>query len=113
MKVWDVEISIAFNVLKNPSEQEVSMVLRQAGSSGLRGIEDYNGNVYLWPYNDGTPMMMAGRLCIPYDPASDYVDKLTGKTFYVRSPNDWLTRERRRAEPDSFTKRCRNADQNL
>jgi hypothetical protein len=37
------------------------------------------------------------------------VSKLTGKTFYIRSLDDWLTRERRRAEPDSFTSKCRNA----
>jgi hypothetical protein len=95
-------------VLKNPSELEVTNLLAQAGSAGLRGVEDYNGNVFLWPYNDGTHMMMAGLLCVPYDSATDYVDKLTGKTFYIRCLDDWLTRERRRAEPDSFSSKCRH-----
>ncbi len=96
-------------MLKNPSELEVTNLLAQAGSPGLRGIEDYSGNVFLWPYNDATHFMAASMLGIPYDPASDYVDKLTGKTFYIRSLDDWLTRERRRAEPDSSTSECRNA----
>jgi hypothetical protein len=96
-------------VLKNPSQREVLALLAQAGSAGLRGIEDYSGNVYLWPYNDGTHMMAATTLGIPYEPASDYAGKLTGKTFYIRSLDDWRTRERRRAEPDSFTCKCRNA----
>jgi hypothetical protein len=76
---------------------------------GLRGIEDYNGNVYLWRFNDGTHMMAANILNIPYDPSADYVDKLTGKTFYIRSLDDWLNRDRRRGEPGSFTYRCRNS----
>lgn len=101
--------SATFSILKNPSEEDVSKLLAHASSAGLRGIEDSNSNVYVWPYNDGTHMMMAGLLCIPYDSATDYVDKLTGKTFYVRSLDDWRTRERRRAEPDSFTSKCRNA----
>jgi hypothetical protein len=96
-----------FSVLKNPSDQEATTLLAQAGSAGLRGIEDHSGNVYLWPYGEGTHMMMAGLLGIPYDPAADYVDELTGKTFYIRSLDDWRTRERRRAEPGSFTRKCR------
>jgi hypothetical protein len=99
----------AFTILKNPSEREVSTLLGQSGSPGLRGVEDYNGVVYVWPYAEGTHMMMAGLLGIPYDAATDFVDKLTGKTFYVRSLDDWRTRERRRAEPDSFSSRCRDA----
>jgi hypothetical protein len=98
-----------FTIQKNPSEREVSTLLGQSGSSGLRGIEDYNGNVFVWPYNEGTHMMVAGLLCIPYDSAADYVDKLTGKTFYIRSLDGWAMRESRRAEPDSFTSKCRNA----
>jgi hypothetical protein len=96
-------------MLKNPSEAEVSELLMRAGASGLRGLEDYSGNVFLWPYNEGTHMLAASMLGIFYDPASDYVDKLTGKTFYIRSLDDWRTRERLRAKPDSFTSRCRLA----
>jgi hypothetical protein len=98
-----------FTIQKNPSERKVSTLLAKSGSAGLRGIEDYHGNVYLWPYNEGTHTMMAGLLCIPYDSATDYVDKPTGKTFYIRSLDDWRTRERRRAEPDSFSSKCRDA----
>lgn len=100
----------AFSILKNPSEQEVSKLLAKSWSAGgLRGIEDYNGVVHVWPYGEGTHMMMAGLLGIPYDSATDYVGKLTGKTFFIRSLDDWRDRERRRAEPDSFTTKCRNA----
>lgn len=99
--------SLPFAVLKNPKEPEVRQLLAQADPAGLRGIEDYSGNVHVWRYNGGTHMMVASMLGIPYNPATDYVEKLTGKTFYVRSLDDWLTRERRRAEPDSFTSKCR------
>jgi hypothetical protein len=98
-----------FTILKNPSERELSSLLERSRSAGLRGIEDYNATVYVWPYGQGTHMMMAGLLLIPYDPATDYVDKPTGKTFYIRSLDDWRNRERRRAEPDSFTSQCRMA----
>ena len=101
--------SATFTALKNPSENDVSKLLAKAGAAGLRGIEDYSGNVLLWSYNDGTHMMVAGMLGIPYDPATDYVEKLTGKTFYIRRLEHWLTRERRRKEPGSFTTQCRNA----
>jgi hypothetical protein len=101
--------SASLAVLKNPFEEDVSQLLAQAGSAGLRGIEDHDGNVFLWPFNEATHMMASRMLGIPYDPASDYVDKLTSKTFYIRNLDDWRTRERRRAEPDSFTSKCRDA----
>jgi hypothetical protein len=53
-------------------------------------------------------MMVASAFTIPYDPAADCVDKLTGRTFYIRSLGDWLSRERRRGEPDSFTSKVRS-----
>ena len=96
------------HALCNPSAEEVAALLTQAGNE-LRGIEDNSQNVYLWPYADATHMIAAGMLGIPYDPATDYVEKLTGKTFYIRSIDHWRDRERRRAEPDSFTSKCRNA----
>jgi hypothetical protein len=105
--------STAFTILMNPSEDDVSKLLAQAGSAGLRGIEGYSSGVHVWRYEDATHMMVASMVGIPYDPAADFVDKLTGKTFYVRSLEDWMTRERRRADPDSFTSKCRNADQSL
>lgn len=101
--------SAGFTILKNPSERELTTLLERAGAAGLRGIEDYTSTVYVWPYEEGTHMMMAGLLLIPYDPATDYVDKPTGKTFYIRNLDDWRGRERRRAEPDSFTSKCRMA----
>ena len=104
--------SATFTILKNPSNEDVSKLLAQAGSAGLRGIEDYTAGVFLWPFNEATHMIAAGMLNITYDPASDFVNSLTGKTFYIRSLDDWVSRERRRSEPDSFTSRCRKADQN-
>ena len=101
--------SVAFYVLRNPSETDVSKLLAKAGAVGLRGIEDYSGNVFVWPYGYGTHMMFASVLNIPYDASADYVGKLTGKTFYIRSLYDWSHRERCRAEPDSFTSKCRTA----
>jgi peptidoglycan/LPS O-acetylase OafA/YrhL len=68
------------SILKNPTGHAVSALLAQAGSAGLRGIEDYSGVVYVWPYGQGTHMMMAGLLGIPYDSVTDYVDKLIGST---------------------------------
>jgi hypothetical protein len=94
-----------FGAIANPSEAQVASLLAVSETHELRGIEDYNGTVHLWCYD----MMAAGMLGIRYDPATDYVEKLTGKTFYIRRLDDWLTRERRRAEPDSFTSKCRNA----
>jgi len=73
------------------------------GGNELRGIEGNDGAVHLWPYAEATHMIAAGILGIPYDPATDFVTKLTGKTFYICSLHDWTERERRRAEPDSFT----------
>jgi hypothetical protein len=96
----------------NPSSSEVEALLKQSTQAELRGIEDHNGTVYLWPYEEATHMIAAAILGIPYDAATDYVTSLTGKTFYIRSLEDWLNRERRRSEPDSFTSKCRNADQN-
>ena len=98
-----------FGAIANPSEAQVAALLATSETHELRGIEDFAGNVYLWPYEEATHMIAAGILGIPYDPTTDYVKKLTGKTFYIRSLDDWLGRERRRAEPDSFTSKCRMA----
>ena len=99
--------SSTFTVLTNPPAEAVAELLAQSGFEGLRAIEDYQGNVYVWPYDQATHLIAARMIGIPYDPAADYVDKLTGKTFYVRTFDDWLSRERRRSEPSSFTSRCR------
>jgi hypothetical protein len=93
--------------LTNPSSADVLNLLVQCRSDGLRGIEDEDGNVHVWPYDQATHMIAATILRIPYDPSTDFVNKLTGKTFYIRSLDDWVNRECRRSEPNSFSSVCR------
>jgi len=95
-------------LLTNPSESDLDQLLARCLPYGLRGIEDYSGNVYLWPFEEGTHGTVADALGIPYDPSSDYADKLTAKTFYIRSLGDWQNRQQRRSKPGSFTYQCRN-----
>ena len=51
--------SATFTVLTNRAEEAVAELLTQCGFAGLRGIEDYHGNVYVWHYSHATHMIAA------------------------------------------------------
>jgi hypothetical protein len=56
----------------------------------LRGLDDHNGRVYVWPAESTDHIAAAAILGIPYDPATDHDN---GKAFYIRSIRDWFDRK--------------------
>jgi hypothetical protein len=56
----------------------------------LRGLDDHNGRIYVWPADKADHITAAAILDIPYDPATD---DHNGKAFYIRSMQDWFNRK--------------------
>jgi hypothetical protein len=66
----------------------------------LRGLDDHQGRVYVWPAASVDHVTAAAILGIPYDPATD---DLNGKAFYLRSMEDWANRK----DPPGWENRVR------